>query len=179
MTNKPMVTIEDVIERLDRLDILCEMHQIKVNLVLLGGAGMIVAMELNGRSFRPTLDIDVQLLSSNNRNELEKILEELSIDEITGIVDFPPPEDFEEGDKIEIESDFTAITVYVPQIELLACTKIFSKRQKDLADLVNSSVLDLCDLKKLRKMIKEYKSYLSNPDDPNLNLNHLKERLEG
>lgn len=66
----------------------------------------------------------------------------------------------------------------MPQIELLACTKIFSKRQKDLADLEKSSILDLCDLKKLRKMIEEYKSYLPNPSDPNLNLNHLKERLE-
>ena len=65
MVTVEMVTVEDVIERLDRLDILCEIHQIKVNLVLLGGAGMIVAMELNGRSFRPTLDIDIQLLSSN------------------------------------------------------------------------------------------------------------------
>jgi len=172
-----MTTIEDVLARLDRLDILCKLQGIEVNLILLGGAGMIVAMEMSGRDFRPTIDIDVQLLSSNNKTGLLEIFEELSIDEITGIVDFPPPEDFKTGDKMKIESDFQAITVYVPEIELLACTKLFSKRQKDLTDLEMSSILELCDLIKLRRMVKEYKSYLINPDDPNLNLHHLKERL--
>jgi len=177
MNREFMRTIEDVVERLDRLDILCELHGVEVNLVLLGGAGMIVAMEMNGREFRPTIDIDVQLLSSNDKVSVLKIFEELSIDEITGVVDFPPLEDFQAGLKVKIESDFQAINVYVPEIELLACTKIFSKRRKDLVDLESTSILDLCDLSKLRRMIEEYKSYLVNPEDPNLNLYYLQERL--
>jgi hypothetical protein len=56
---------------------------------------------------------------------------------------------------------------------MLACCKIFSKREKDLIDLINTDLLVSCDKEKLLKMIDEYKDYLLNPNDPDINFRQL------
>ncbi|UJL45668.1 hypothetical protein KFZ58_14905 [Virgibacillus sp. NKC19-16] len=47
------------------------------------------------------------------------------------------------------------------------------KRQKDLDDLENTPLLDVCDKEKLLEMVNEYKVELLNPNDPDLNFHQL------
>ena len=74
--------------------------------------------------------------------------------------------------------DFEAIKVYVPSIELLACSKIFSTREKDLRDLKETDILNFCNLEKLLDMVEEYKGYMINPDNSDTNVHHLEEALK-
>ena len=54
-------------------------------------------------------------------------------------------EDFKKTELFKLEGiDFEAIKIYVPSIELLACSKIFSTREKDLRDLKETDILNLC-----------------------------------
>lgn len=73
----------------------------------------------------------------------------------------------------ELDLDFSAIRVYVPTIELLACCKIFSTREKDLIDLKETPILEKCDTEKLLEMVAEYREYLLNPSNRDLNLYEL------
>ncbi|GKV69768.1 hypothetical protein NCCP2716_22660 [Sporosarcina sp. NCCP-2716] len=68
----------------------------------------------------------------------------------------------------------TNIEIYIPSIELLACTKIFSKREKDLQDLRDTDLLLLCDKQELLSMADEYLGYMLNPEDPDLNYHQLR-----
>jgi hypothetical protein len=169
---------DEILERLDHLDFLCEQHNIQAELVILGGAGILLLMEMYGRSFRSTRDIDVNLLSASNKEKIHKLLEQTQIEIVGGVIDLPPIEDFKDGEKFKIDSDFQAIKVYVPSIELLACTKIFSKREKDLRDLKETSVLNMCDKYKLMKMVEEYKENMFNPNDMDVNVHELTNILE-
>ena len=87
-------------------------------------------------------------------------------------------EDFSGGELFMIEGvDFQSIKIYVPSIELLACSKIFSTRQKDLQE---TDILDLCDKEKLLAMVEEYKTHMINPGNKDINVysldNILKEK---
>jgi len=169
---------EEIAKKLDILDAICEQNNIKTDILLVGGAGLVVALEMVDSKFRPTYDLDVQLISSNNMTELRKILQVLEIDEVSGIIDFPPREDFLEGENFELEAGFTSIRVFVPSLELLACTKLFSSREKDLIDLLSCDILARCDKEKLCGLVKEYISYHPYPTNPNLNINQLDGRLD-
>lgn len=71
----------------------------------------------------------------------------VNIDIVGGVKEVPPPEDLEDRSNHYImKMDFKAIKAYLPSIELLACTKIFTDRQKDLDDLENTNILEQCDL---------------------------------
>jgi len=87
-------------------------------------------------------------------------------------MEVPPQEDLEE-EKNLLEFGLEAISVYLPDLELLACCKIFSTREKDLQDLERFEILDKCNKVKLLKMVEEYKSYLLNPTNPDLNVHQL------
>jgi hypothetical protein len=170
--------IGDIINRLIILDRYCSEKGVVGEIVLLGGSGILAYMNLFGSQFRATLDIDVNLVSSNNEEEFIKVLQEAKIDVVGGIMEVPPLEDFNPGEGFyELGSEFSAIRVYVPNIELLACCKIFTTRGKDLEDLENSLILEQCDLEKLMKMIDEYTQYLLNPSNSFLNLHELERIL--
>ena len=131
-------------------------------------------MEMNERNFRSTRDIDINLLSTTDEAGIRKLLKNLAIDVLDGIIEVPPMEDFKEKEKLKIEdTGFRCIEVFVPTIELLACTKIFSKREKDLQDLRDTDLLVICNKRELMEMVEEYKDYLLNPDDPDLNYHQL------
>lgn len=171
--------IGDIINRLIILDRYCSEKGVVGEIVLLGGSGILAYMNLFGNEFRATLDIDVNLISSNNEEEFIKVLQEAKIDIVGGIMEIPPLEDFNsKEDFYELDSDFSAIRVYVPSIELLACCKIFTTRGKDLEDLEDSSILEKCDLEKLMDMIDEYSGYLLNPSNTFLNIHELKRILK-
>lgn len=164
--------IDDILIRFDELDLLCESNNIKAEFILLGGAALLIHLKSAGCDCRPTRDIDVNVLSANTEEIYDK-LNQLQIDIVGGVMELPPMEDFE-GNKYEVDScNFTAIRLFVPTIELLACTKIFTKREKDLKDLEETNILKLCDKDVLKEMINEYKEYLINPTDPDLNLHKI------
>lgn len=164
---------EEIIERLETLDILCTMKGIKAEIIILGGAAIFLLMDMNNRDFRPTHDIDINILSTTNEKEIYQLLEQVQIDIVGGVMELPPMEDFRDGKEYEIDAGFTSIRVYVPSIELLACSKIFTRREKDLIDLKNSDILVLCNPNKLMEMVKEYKENMLNPHDPNSNIHEL------
>ncbi len=138
-----------------------------------------VLMHLNDRQFRPTRDIDLTILSTDNERVLREILQDLSIEILDGTVEVPPLEDFTSATNFKIEgSSFTNIEIYIPSIELLACTKIFSKREKDLQDLRDTDLLLLCDKQELLSMADEYLGYMLNPEDPDLNYHQLRSILD-
>ncbi len=77
-------------------------------------------------------------------------------------------------EKLKIDIDtLENITVYVPTMELLACTKLFSKRAKDLDDLIDSPMLEYCDKNLLIELVTEYKDYILNPEDWSWNFYEL------
>lgn len=163
-----------ILDKLDELDIMCEMKGIDAQILILGGAGLLLLMEMHKRKFRPTRDIDINLLSTNDEAGIRKILQDLAIDVLDGVVEVPPMEDFKDKEKLKIEdAGFQCIEVFVPTIELLACTKIFSKREKDLQDLRDTDLLAICNKEELIEMVDEYKDYLLNPNDPDLNYHQL------
>lgn len=58
-------------------------------------------IEMHNRKFRPTRDIDVNLLSTTDEITTRKILQQLAIDVLDGIVEVPPMEDFRDKEKLE------------------------------------------------------------------------------
>ena len=83
-----------ILDKLDELDIMCEMKGIDAQILILGGAGLLLLMEMHKRKFRPTRDIDINLLSTNDEAGIRKILQDLAIDVLDGVVEVPPMEDF-------------------------------------------------------------------------------------
>ncbi|GLC90345.1 DUF6036 family nucleotidyltransferase [Lysinibacillus piscis] len=163
-----------ILDKLSEVDIICGERGVNAEILILGGAGLLLLLETHNRKFRPTRDIDINLLSTNDEEGIRKVLKELAIDVLDGVVEVPPIEDFREQEKFRIEdAGFEHIKVFVPMIELLACTKIFSKREKDLQDLQDTDLLDICNKEKLLAMVNEYKDYLINPNDPDLNYHQL------
>lgn len=163
----------EIIELLHMLDFKCNKQKIGAELVILGGSGILLFMELHDKTFRPTMDVDINLLSTNDFQKLRSLLEDLDIDIVGGVMELPPLEDFKKSCMFKLDVDFTSIEVYVPDIELLACSKIFSAREKDLIDLEKTIILESCNKEKLLDMVNEYKMYLLNPDNSNLNLYSL------
>lgn len=171
--------IEDVIDNLNLLDIYCKANETTGELMMVGGSAILIALSLKNREFRPTRDIDLKILSSSNKEALINSILEADMDLIVGTIEVPPTEDFIEMEKIKIEIDtLENINVYVPTMELLACTKLFSKREKDLDDLLNSPMLEYCNKKTLIDLVSEYKEYILNPDDWNWNFKQLDSILE-
>lgn len=168
-----------IVDKLELLDIMCEREGVNAELIVIGGSGLHLLMELYKKEFRPTRDVDVQLLNASDMEEINRLLRELNIHVVSsGIAALPPLDEYDKKDaKYEIEEAFTNIKVYVPTPELLACTKIFTNRPRDLMDL-KKSLLDICDLAVLRYHIDDFKNYTLNPNDPNLNLYEIEQILK-
>ena len=95
-------------------------------------------------------------------------------------MEVPPAEDFKEKDSLfELKIEFDALRVFVPSLELLACCKIFSVREKDLIDLEETTILEHCNKEKLLGMVDEYKRFLLNPNQIDLNLHELPRIFKG
>ncbi|WP_313635347.1 DUF6036 family nucleotidyltransferase [Exiguobacterium sp.] len=167
--------IEEIIDTLMVLDTFCEASNIKVEIVIVGASGIILCMEIMNQEmgFRPTRDIDIQITRGEVTAALQAALQEYEIEIVGGVIHFPPREDFRDDDyRYKIEGLFEAIDVYVPNIELLACTKIFSSREKDLRDLENTDLLNLCNKNKLIELVDEYISNMPSRD-PSSNVHDL------
>lgn len=170
---------EEINNHLIRLDYLCKQKGVTAQLVLLGGAAVALVLGFQSLPFRTTRDIDVNLLHSNDENSLINLLNEMNIDIVGGVMEVPPPEDFKDFNELhKLNTNFSAIQVYVPSPELLACSKLFSKREKDLKDLRDYDILKLCDKDKLLAMIEEYKDYMLNPNDKFVNVHELFQLLD-
>lgn len=166
---------KQVYRQIEVLDEHCALEGVRAELLVIGGAGLILLLEQFGREFRPTTDVDVQVLGATNMNDVQKALNKSDIHIVGGVSDLPPIEDFLlKGKKFRLNNlNLANITVYVPTPEMLACTKIFSTRPKDLYDLERSEVLDVCDLNVLRNLIDDYKLYMQNPNDMNMNVHQI------
>ena len=165
---------DEILDRLELLDIYCVAGKVQAELVILGASGILLFMELQKRTFRPTRDIDVIVLFTNNSKQIYELLQKVKIVTVGGLMEFPPLEDFKKKELYKLEGiDFEAIKIYVPSIELLACTKIFSTREKDLRDLKETAILELCSVEKLLDMVTEYKNYMINPNNPDINVHQL------
>lgn len=164
---------DEILFVLYELDEQCQKKKTTAELILLGGAAIFLFLDSHGVYFRPTRDIDVNIIETSNINEMRDILRENQIDIVGGVMELPPMEDFINSKKYLIDSGFTNLRVYVPSIELLACAKIFSAREKDLLDLRNSDLLKLCDIDKLMEMVEEYKDYVLNFKNLDLNFHEL------
>lgn len=141
----------------------------------MGASGILLFIEMMNKEtqYRPTRDIDIRVTEGIVTPELRAALHEYEIEIVEGVIQFPPREDFKENDyRHKIEDLFDAIDVYIPDIELLACTKIFSSRQKDLEDLENTNLLELCDKDKLLELVEEYQSNMT-WEDPFCNVHDL------
>ena len=170
---------DEIIDNLFTLDFVCVKRDVTADLLILGGAGIALLMEINDHTFRITRDIDVNLLDYSDEEKILSTLRELNIDIVGDYIQLPPTEDFElEGNRHQLDLDFSAIRVFLPSPELLACAKIFSKRGKDLEDLKESNLLDICDIEKLLELVDEYKGYMLNPDDMFMNVHELLHILE-
>lgn len=177
-TNLELTKADQIVDQLIKLDLMCEENSVQAELIIIGGSGILLLMEIFKQNFRPTRDIDVQVLSASDMNQLYKLLRKVNIHIVGGVAEFPPIEDFKEKQKYIVEAPFTNLKVYVPTPELLACTKIFSKRPKDLFDLEQSNLLDLCDTDILYELINEYKSYMVNSEDRDMNVYQIERILE-
>ncbi|MEN1970109.1 DUF6036 family nucleotidyltransferase [Lentibacillus sp. N15] len=170
---------DDILNQLHTLDYYCKKEDISAELVMMGGSAILTLMELNGQNFRPTMDIDINIINTMNKESFYKQLEKVKIDVVGGVMEVPPLEDFEfrntkdQKSLYELEVGFEAIRVFLPNLELLACCKIFSTRLKDLRDLEEMSILDNCNKDKLLGMVEEYKQNLLNPANPDLNVHQL------
>ncbi|MED4553897.1 DUF6036 family nucleotidyltransferase [Lysinibacillus capsici] len=165
-----MYTIDDIVKKLELLDIFCGIRKTKGQLILFGGSAILIRLELENFSFRPTKDIDVGILKSMDEKELVQAIREANIDLIVGTIEVPPPEDFRDMEKYKLETNtLDNIEVFVPSFELLACTKLFSKRQKDLDDLEQTDLLNVCNKEALLELVEDYKGYVVNPEHPDWN----------
>ncbi len=57
--------------------------------MILGGAGLLLIMEMQGDSFRSTRD-DINLISSTNEKGFREVLKRFEVDILDGIIEVPP-----------------------------------------------------------------------------------------
>src|SRR5690625_1015729 len=166
--------MDDILTTLATFDLYCMKNDIEAELVILGGSALLMVIEMQNGNFRATRDIDVDIVRTNDMKGLMKQIRNFNIDIVGGVMEVPPHEDFVDPENYtELDLEFKAIKVLLPSIELLACTKIFTKRGKDLEDLENTDILVRCDKEKLLAMVEEYQMNLLNPSDPFLNYHEL------
>ena len=171
----------EIRKKLKTLDILCKKDDIKASFILVGGAALILTLALHNKQIRTTRDIDVSETTVNN-NDSDKLLNHFNLLNISTNVDalIHPPgvEILEEGEYKEFNDDYTNIRVYLVTPEMLVVTKAFSKRKRDLEDILNEDLLDLIDPKKTISLIEEFKTYYIFADDPELNVSDILPKLK-
>lgn len=167
-----MMDTQNILHKLFILEGLCLKEGVKADLLILGAAGIALLMEIDDLTFRQTRDIDVNLLDTSDTEAIRKLLFKNGIEIVGGVMELPPMEDLREDNR-QLDIGFEALRIFLPSIELFACAKIFSKREKDLDDLENTDLLNACDMEKLMPMVEEYKGYVLNPNDPDINVHQL------
>lgn len=168
-------------KKLLSLDTLCRKDDIKASFILVGGAALILTLAMHNKKIRTTRDIDVSDTQVINSNRY-KLLEHFNLLNISTNVDslLHPPgvEILKEGEYKEFNDDYTNIRVYLVTPEMLVVTKSFSKRSRDLEDILNKDLLDIIDPIKTINLIKEFKTYYIFSEDPELNVNEILPKLE-
>lgn len=177
--NKKIRSKQEVMDTLTDLDYYCKESNVIAKLVMLGGSAFLTHLDLKNESFRPTIDVDVNIMAVNDEKVFKEQLKKVNIDLVGGVMEVPPLEDLSnEKYLIELDYRFESIRVFIPDFELLACTKLFTKREKDLQDLKKFNIIENCDQERLFQMINEYKGNLLNPSDPDLNYHQLNSILK-
>lgn len=172
-----METIDDIIEKLHDADLACLREGVKAQLLLLGGSGLLFLMKMLGVEFRTTSAVTVNILTATNTQRVKIVLRNTFIAVLD--VTLPDTRDFKEVRYAKVETElFKAIEVYVPSIEFLACTKIHSSRDKDLEDLKNTAILDVCNKQVLLELVEEYKARLVERNITFLNYCQLRSVME-
>lgn len=168
-------TKTDIMGTLLAFDYQCGIEGLQADFVVLGGSAILMVMSEMGKEFRPTSDVDIEILKTTNLKKLRETLKNFEIEEVGGVMEVPGMDDFEigSGNVKWLEAPFKNIKVYLPNLEILACCKLFSKRQKDLNDLTATDILKNCNKEKLMSMVEEYKGYVLNLSDPDINVHQL------
>lgn len=168
---KDMIDKEKMLRKFNIISKALAKKNIKFNLYLFGsGLGM---YHLN-KDYRVSNDTDFQTDTILLDDEIKKIMDDISLHEIGGIMDIPPLEELEIVEKL----DYGNLTVYIPSIENFALSKLLSNRRKDYDDLANYPILDNCNIKKLQGMLDEYLPYFPFNDNPSYNFNFFDDLLE-
>ena len=155
---------KDVIRQLFALDFICRKENVELKIALFGAASLLFHLEEN--NFRRTMDIDFRLEHTTSKEKFQKIkvLMPGVFEELTFFPEFPDQElyringiEYKEWEGKVFEN----ISFFLPSIEMIALSKLMSTRQKDMNDLLESSILNHCDLVELKKHVDEAATYLS------------------
>ena len=157
------------------LDEACQDKEVKATFIVVGGAAGELLFNYYDKTFRATRDIDIGGLEVSNDQAFQTLLKDFYIEEVDGHLT-PDVHEMKEIDEIfQYDEEFTNIEVWVPTIEIWVCLKALTNRQKDLEDIRDTGILEVCDASKTISFIEEYKGYLAT-DNP-LN-NHYDEILK-
>lgn len=163
---------QDVARHLAVLDFLCKKENVYAKFVIFGGASLLI--HLGENKFRKTLDIDYNILAVSDEEKLQKILNQLRgvFQPLGGFPMYPDKEMYlEDGTLLEKLGgvEFSNIRIFLPSIEMIALSKLMTRRPKDYHDLKETELLDRCDLEKLKRLADECVSYMTDHEYKNSN----------
>lgn len=159
-----------ILRELLALDLICIEEDVKLSIALFGGASLI--LHLGDNQFRGTRDIDYRTEYVSSREKFIKIQDLMPgvFEELGGFPEFPDQELYQKNGKEYYEWDgvqFSKIKIFLPSIEMIALSKLMSNREKDLEDLTDTPILNMCDLIKLKELIDDCATYLANTREYN------------
>lgn len=138
-------------------------------IIITGGS----AIALLSKGSRVTTDIDYIGSLALSSAELNKL--SLSND-VEGILIVPAIEEM----TFDLEFKYSNLEVYVLSWEDLAIMKLYSTRQRDLEDLQEYILPNICLFHQLKRRLKYYEcDYVGNLDDPVLNYNLYDSLVQG
>ncbi|WP_211656192.1 DUF6036 family nucleotidyltransferase [Planococcus alpniumensis] len=161
---------EDVIMELAVLDAVCESEEVELEIAIFGGAALL--FHLGDAEFRGTRDIDFRVEKLNSREKLKTILDKTSgvFQLLSVFPEWPDQEVYLQHGTRYHEMDgvaFTNLRIFLPSIEMLALSKLISKREKDLEDLKTKPIMEKCDLALLSQFVEEGESFFFNTSEFN------------
>lgn len=164
------MSVDDVIEELIVLDLLCKREKTIMEIAIFGGAALLI--HLGNENFRGTRDIDFRLESDTPEEKLKVIMEAAPrvFQRLGAFPEWPDSELYREHVQRYYKMDgipFENLIVFLPNIEMLALSKLISERGKDLEDLMTRPIMEKCDLVKLKKWVEEDESYYYNTSEFN------------
>lgn len=178
---------DDILMRLQQADRYCVRNDIYPHFWLYGSAlGHYYienyAPEVN---YRQSGDIDYRICLFNDGNPLQEdehqhAFARLEINCLGGCQEMPSLEDIPVQEVLE---GLDNLVVFIPTIEVFAFSKLNvdsrkKQRDKDIEDLFDYPILDLCDRDALYELIEDAFQYSYMLDDPSINLYQLPEFIE-
>lgn len=157
-----------ILMRCQRLNSRLEEKNIKAEITLVGGS----ALAFDCNDARRSVDIDAHV-NNTTSTDISELLDEALIDTNVSLVASVP--DFNDC-KTLLVKEYSNLVVNVLDITELAVTKLFTKRAKDLDDLVVHILPNIPDddIITLREMIREYVTYyVGDLEAKDLNLNSV------